>query len=335
MSNPVFLFLAGGAVLVALAFVVIPLLRSRLYAGALALFLGLPLATLALYQLVGTPDGASPPDSETAEIRAAVTELAGRAMAEPDDAERWARLAMAYKRLEEFSSAEHAFRRALYIDDSSDFLRVELAETLLYASGRPELPDRAREMLLRAAESGENQKALWLLGLDAFQREEYAAAEARFEQLLGLLPADGNVTSTVEQYLARARAGGRPGVEDPAPADGDGPRLSVSATIDESLAGRLSGEETVFVIVRDAAGRGPPLAVKRLQASALPASVRIDDGDAMMADGGLSRAESVNVVARVSFSGDASPAEGDFEGESGILPVEQAMEAEVHIDQVR
>lgn len=321
--------------LVAMAFVVVPLMRSRLYTAALALFVGVPLATFALYLLIGTPAGIAPQTSETGEIRAAVTELAGRAMAEPDNAERWARLGMAYKRLEEFNSAEHAFRRALYIDDSSDFLRVELAETLLYASGQPELPEEAREMLLRAAESGDNQKAVWLLGLDAFQRAEYTAAEARFEQLLGLLPSDGNVTSTVEQYLARARAGGGPVAESADPATADGPELTVNATIDEDLAGRLSGSETVFLIVRNAERRGPPLAVRRLQAADLPAQLSIDDSDAMMAGNGLAGADSVVVVARVSFSGDASPAEGDFEGESGILSVQQTMEAEVHIDQVR
>lgn len=334
MSNPVFLVLAGSAVLLAMAFMVVPLLRGRLYAGVFALLVGVPLATLALYQLLGTPEGIGPQTSETGEIRAAVTELAGRAMAEPDDAERWARLGMAYKRLEEFDSAEHAFRRALYIDDSSDFLRVELAETLLYASGQPELSEQARELLLRAAESGTNQKALWLLGLDAFQRGEYAAAEARFEELLGVLPPDGNVTSTVERYLSRARAGGGPVAEDAAPEGGEGPSLTVNATIDDDLAGRLSGSETVFLVVRDAEGRGPPLAVRRLQAADLPARVSIDDSDAMMAGNGLSGADSVEVVARVSFSGDASPAEGDFEGRSGILAVEQAVQAEVHIDRV-
>jgi len=55
----------------------------------------------------------------------------------------------------------------------------------------------------------------------------------------------------------------------------------------------------------------------------------------MMAGSGLSSADAVVVVARVSFSGDATAAAGDFEGRSDILTVEESdIQAEVTIDQV-
>lgn len=336
MSDPVFLFTAAAAVLLALAFVVAPLLGSRQRATLAALIIVVPASTLAVYLLVGTPAGIEPDTGETGQIRSAVTDLAQRAMREPDSAEHWARLAMAYKSLEEFGSAEHAFRRALYIDDSAGFLKAELGETLLYASGERRLPDEARRLLEQAAEAG-SQKAFWLLGLDAFQREDYPAAIDRFERLLGLLPDDSNVRGTVEQYLATARAGGpEPVDESRAVADG-GPSLSLSLSvgIDDALAQRLDGTETVFVAVRHASG-GPPLAVRRLRAGDLPAELTIDDSDAMMAGSGLSSADEIVVVARVSFSGDATPASGDFEGQTDILPVgKDEMRSEVIIDQVR
>lgn len=334
MSNPVFLFSAAAAVLLALSFVVAPLLGSRNRAVLAASIILVPAVTLAIYLAVGTPGGIDPDTGETGQIRSAVTDLAERAMREPDTAEHWARLGLAYKSLEEFGSAEHAFRRALYLDPDAGFLKAELGETLLYASGERQLPEEARRLLSDAAEAG-NQKALWLLGLDAFQRQDYPAAVGRFERLLADLPPDSNVRDTVEQYLATARAGGA----DQGPAgepqtDGDRPSLSLSVRIDETLANRLEGGETVFVAVRRAAG-GPPLAVRRLRARQLPADLTIDDGDAMMAGSGLSSADSVVVIARVSFSGDATPQSGDFEGRTDILPVEDSdMNAEVTIDQV-
>lgn len=337
MSNPVFLFATAGAVLLALAFIALPLLRGGQKLTLIAALVFVPAATLALYSWVGTPAGIDPDTGETGQIRAAVTDLARRAVREPDNAENWARLGLAYKSLEEFSSAEHALRRALYIDADAGFIKAELGETLLYASGERRLPDEARSLLREAANDG-NQKAMWLLGLDAFQQERFEEATRRFEALMSVVPADSNVRSTVEEYLAASRSGGT-GADsgsDPAnPADADaGPSLLLRLAIDEQLAERLEGDETVFLAVRRASG-GPPLAVRRLRADQLPLDITIDDDDAMMAGSGLSSADAVVVVARVSFSDDAMAAAGDFEGRSDILTVEESdIQAEVTIDQV-
>lgn len=333
MTNPVFLFAATAAVLLALAFVALPLLgsRNRLVLGVV--IVAVPALTLAVYALVGTPSAIDPDTGETGQIRSAVTDLARRAMREPDSAEHWARLGLAYKSLEEFGSAEHAFRRALYIDNEVDFLKAELGETLLYASGERQLPDDARRLLEEAAESG-TQKALWLLGLDAFQRENYPQAIERFEALLDVMPADANVRATIEQYVASARSGGPADTTAAEPAAATGPALTLSIDIEASLQERLEGDETVFVAVRRAQG-GPPLAVRRLRADDLPARLTIDDGDAMMAGQDLSSADSVVALARVSFSGDATPASGDFEGRTDILRVDDRdIRAEITIDQI-
>jgi len=333
LSNPIFLFVAAAAVLLALAFVILPLVGSRQRATIAVAIVMVPVTTFAIYLWVGTPEGIDPDTGETGQIRSAVTGLAQRALREPDNAEHWARLGLAYKSLEEFSSAEHAFRRALYIDGSTDFIQAELGETLLYASGERQLPEEARSLLLQAAENG-NQKALWLLGLDAFQQDNYGAAIDWFERLLAILPGDSNVRATVEQYLATARAEGRDTNTPSRPQTTAGPTLSLSVGIDEGLSERLKGNETVYIIVRRATG-GPPLAVRRLRADQLPAELSITDSDAMMAGSSLSSADAVVVVARVSFSGDARPAPGDLEGQSDILRVgSENIHGEVTIEQV-
>lgn len=330
MSDPVFLILAAASVLLALAFVVRPLLGGQLRGTLLALIVLVPAATVLLYLAIGTPEAIDPDTGQTGEVRSAVTDLARRAVAEPENADHWARLGLAYKSLEEFSSAEHAFRRALYIDDDNDFLRVELAETLLYASGRPQLPEEARQLLLRAAATGDDQKALWLLGLDAFQRQDHMRATALFERLLALLPEDSSVHATVAQHLQAAR--GEVGLSGQSPASS--PTITLSVGIDETLASGLDGDETVFVVVRAAEGDGPPLAVRRLEVADLPAQLEIDAGDAMMAGRAIALGEQVTIMARVSISGDASAAEGDLEGRSAVLTIEDRTRAEVNIDEV-
>lgn len=339
MSNPVFLFATAGALLLALGFIALPLLRGGQKATLIGTVVLVPAATLALYSWIGTPAGIDPDTGETGEIRSSVADLARRALREPDKAENWARLGLAYKSLEEFSSAEHALRRALYIDADAGFIKAELGETLLYASGERQLPDEARALLRDAADDG-SQKAMWLLGLEAFQQERFDEATRQFETLLSIVPADSNVRPTVEEYLTRSRSGGAEAGarSDSVPGDretGDtAPSLQLRLSIDDRLAGRLEGDETVFLAVRRASG-GPPLAVRRLRADELPLELTIDDDDAMMAGNGLSAAEAVVVVARVSFSGDATAATGDFEGRTDILSLdEEDISAEVTIDQV-
>lgn len=333
MSNPVFLFATVGAVLLALAFVIAPLLGSRQRASLVGAVVFVPTATLAVYLFVGEPGAIKPDTGQTGEIRTAVTELAGQAMREPDHAEHWARLGLAYKSLEEFSSAEHAFRRALYIDTEDAQIKAELAETLLYASGERQLPDEARRLLRESADGG-NQKALWFLGLAAFQREDYPAATRRFERLLTLVPETSDAKETIERYLATARAGGPESqATDSAQPETDA-SLSVSVDIADELADKLDGDETVFVAVRSGDG-GPPLAARRLQAGQFPLALTLDDSDAMMAGNGLSSADSIMVIARVSFSGDAAAQSGDLEGRSNTLSVNNKnMDVEVLIEKV-
>ena len=303
MNDPVFLFATAGAVLLALAFIALPLLRGGQKLTLIAAVVFVPASTLAIYWWVGTPAGIDPDTGETGQIRAAVTDLARRAVREPDSAENWARLGLAYKSLEEFSSAEHALRRALYIDSDASFIKAELGETLLYASGRPPASRRSPKP---AASSSRRR-----------QPEGHVAARARRLPAGTLRGSHSTLRGAHERRAGRQqysthgrRVPGRVKVEgtgadtgsDPANPTGTdaGPSLLLRLGIDDQLAGRLEGDETVFLAVRRAGG-GPPLAVRRLRADELPLEVTIDDDDAMMAGSGLSSADAVVVVARVSF----------------------------------
>ena len=75
----------------------------------------------------------------------------------------------------------------------------------------------------------------------------------------------------------------------------------------------------LFVFAREVGGPPMPLAVDRRPAAQLPALVRLDDSMAMMPGRTLSAAKQVEVVARLSMSGAATPASGDWEGSVGPL----------------
>ena len=334
-----FIFIAAACVLVAIAFAIVPLLigkndrQGTVPILILALVLLIPAASWVTYRAVGTPEGISPPAGDTAMIRSALIDIARQLERNPDNAENWIRMAMAYKELQEYSSAEHAFRRALFIDEGNPFIQVELAETLLFDSGRPSLPTEARSLLVEALDSDpQQQKAYWLLGLDALQRSDYEEAVARLEQLESLLP-DGNVRNSVRNYLQQARRGSNQATGSTNDAVDD-PQLVVSLALDEALADRVTGDETVFVIVRAAEGPRAPLAVQRLNAGELPTDVEFGRNDTMMGGAGIGDFDSILITARLSHSGVAEAQSGDFEGRSDTVPVSDRISAIVLIDQV-
>ena len=82
-------------------------------------------------------------------------------------------------------------------------------------------------------------------------------------------------------------------------------------------------------------GRKPaPLAVKRLSASDLPASVTLSDSDSMAQGLSLSVFPQVQISARISRTGNAIASSGDLQGQSGPVTVQDTDRITITIDEV-
>lgn len=93
-----------------------------------------------------------------------------------------------------------------------------------------------------------------------------------------------------------------------------GAAITGVAKLDPAVAANASAEDTVFIFARASKGPRMPLALVRTQVKNLPMEFTLKDGDAMMKGMSLSRFATVDVVARVSKSGNAVPSSGDLEG---------------------
>jgi cytochrome c-type biogenesis protein CcmH len=334
-----------------------PRMRAT-FAALLAVALLLPASALLLYRLVGAPEAldpanlAPPPEAQqhsAADMEKAIAGLAAKLKQQPDDAQGWALLGRAYAATDRADEARDAFRQAHeHAPDDAD-AAVEYAQALALAAPDHKLQGEARTLLEGViAKDAKNQRALWLLGISDYQNGDYANAIARWKVLLPLLQPDSDVARSVRNEIAdaEARRDGReppqpeaapaeaPATQSAAAAPASAPSLTVTVTLDPKLKAKLDPDATLFVFARAASGPPMPLAIQRLKASQLPATVTLDDSMSMMPAMKLSKFPQVVVGARVSKSGNAMPQSGDLQTLSQPLESSRTEPVALMIDQI-
>jgi cytochrome c-type biogenesis protein CcmH len=311
----VFVALAAALTVAVLALVLWPLWRG---ARGLAIAIAVPalLATVALYQLVGTPaaldaQALQPPET----LADAVVQLERELQRDPSRAEGWRLLGRAYATEQRLADSRDAYARAAALEPDNPDVLVEAAQASALADAQRRFDAQAVARLERALDvQPEHQRARWFLGVAQRQAGRHADAAATWEALLPRV--DAATAASLRQQIdaARVDAGMSP-LPPAADAAASGNALAVRVSLDPEFASRvrLRGDATVFVIARAAGGPPMPVAVEKHGIQELPLTATLDDGDSPMPTAKLSSLQEVELVARLSASGDATKAEGDIE----------------------
>lgn len=187
---------------------------------ALAVGIGLPLLSLAVYWQLGTPAQPAAPFAEREALRQQLAEqpagtaaglpsvetliarLEDRTEAEPGDLEAWLRLGHAYALAERYEAAAGAYRRVLALRDDLPSIHAALGEALIMAAaGTVTEPARGafeRALALDPAEP----RARFYQGLALAQRGQREDALDAWLALLADSPADAPWTPTLRQQIA-------------------------------------------------------------------------------------------------------------------------------------
>ena len=332
------------------------------FAVALAVALLLPAGAILLYWQLGAPRALDPANlvarsGEGADIEAAIAQLAEKMKQDPDNAEGWALLGRAYKSTRRFAEARDALKRAhdLLPDDAD--LMVEYAETLVLSSSDHRIQGDALTLIDKAIQTNpQNQKGLWLAGIADSQAGKYAEAVKKWNTLLPLLPPGSNVADSVQEQIAQAEAlrDGKPlpapstqpppetskaaaaaeaGANEAQAAATSGPRILVTVALDPRLKDKVAPGDTLFVFAKAASGPPMPLAIAKLSAAQLPASVTLTDAMSMLPNMNLSAFAQIVIGARISKSGQAIAQSGDLQALSAPLPNSRSEPVELTIDQ--
>lgn len=325
-----FIAAAGALTLAALAILLRPLWPAR---RGLALALGLALVAGAalLYRAVGTPEALDPAMLRAPQtLPEAIAQLQRRLARDPDQPEGWMLLGMAYARQGQLAASRDAYARALALAPEDPDALTEAAQSRALAAPDRRFDAAARTMLEKAVRlHPEHQRARWFLGVALRQAGDAAGAARTWEPLLGAL--DGETGAALREQIedARKAAGLPPLPEAPAAASPGG--IQVAVRLDPALAARLSAmpRAQVFVIARAPGGGPMPVAVERHPAGALPLQVRLDDADSPMPTRRLSQLPQVELLARLSPSGEAMPQPDDVT--SPVVSVTQPAQGPVEL----
>jgi cytochrome c-type biogenesis protein CcmH len=329
-------------------------------AAALALALLLPASAIVLYRVVGAPQAVdmptaaanhAPADHEQ-NMEQAIAGLQAKLKQNPEDPEGWSLLGRAYEATEHFPEARDALQHAHELSPDDPDIAVAYAEALALASSTRRIDGEPRKLLEAALKAApDNQRGLWLLGISDYQNKKYDAAIASWKRLLSVLPKESTVAQSVERQIANAEAA-RDGRAPPAQeeqtteqeestasvaqttSDADGPHLTVKVALDAKLKAKLAPDDVLFVYAKAASGPPMPLAIQRMKASQLPATVVLTDGMGMLPTMKLSQFPQVIIGARVSKSGNAIAQSGDLQTVSKPVAVTTSTPVELTIDQV-
>ncbi|TKR33104.1 tetratricopeptide repeat protein [Luteimonas gilva] len=329
----VFAICAALLAILTLAFVLRPLWRARPLPAAA--FAGtLLLATFVLYGLIGTPAALNPSArAAPATMDAAIAELEAELQRDPRQTDGWRLLGRAYREQQRPVDARNAYARAAALAPDDDDIQVEYAEARALADPQRRFDDEAVAALRRVLQRApQHQRARWFLGIAQRQAGDAAAAARTWEPLLTVVDAATAASLRPQIDAARAAAGmpPLPAAQTASPAPAGANALTVKVALDPDFASRvrLRGDASVFVIARKPGGPPMPVAVEKRALQEMPLTVTLDDADGPMPTQKLSALKEVEVIARLSASGNAMRQEGDVESKPVrvALPAKQPVE---------
>ncbi|MGE8232549.1 MAG: tetratricopeptide repeat protein [Stenotrophomonas sp.] len=321
MVNPG--FMAGAAVLavVATGVTLWPLWRAgkrRIWGSLVAMAM---VATLGLYQLLGTPAAMQPQPEAAATpqtIEEGIAQLQDALKQNPERVDGWVLLARSQLEIGKIADAAAAYQRAVQLAPDEPGLLLEAAQTRAQADPKFLFDDTAQQWLARARQiAPDNERVIWLTGIVQRQQGQNEQAAQTWESLLPRLePAAANaLKAQIDIARGKAPTSAQVGTATTtAAASTAGGGITITVTLAPALAERAAaGKETIFVIARIPGGPPMPVAVERHPAQAAPLTVTLDDDDSPMPTQKLSALQEVEVFARLSASGNAMRGEGDVE----------------------
>ena len=250
---------------------------------------------------------------QQAEIQRWQEKLAKRVAVAPQDSKSWYLLGHTFLKLSNYGAAAEAFATTDQLVEDDLTVQIYWLQSR-YLAARGVLDDVSLKLAEDILVQQPNQPmVLEILALHAFAQDDKAKAVELLNRAMS-----GTRDAMQRASFGRAIEQIRSGMPNPPPG------VSVSVRVAEEHIDRIPHAGSVFVIARPVGG-GMPFAVVRRPAILMPLQVRLDDLVSMSGTRKLSDAVEFEVVVRLSASGNAMPADGDWQWVSAPQNLSQAI----------
>lgn len=329
---------------------VVPAGRRSLRPFALIVLLGLPLLSLGLYVGVFLDRGVAPdlanqvvmaptldrllagqePTAEDSRhtLQQFVRALQRRVEREPGNAEAWLTLGMGFMQARDYDPAKVALARAAELrpEDIQVVMTWLQAEVMTQQGG---MSPRVRGALGRILhDHPDHQGALLMLAMASLrggEREAAAEALTHLQRLRAAQTGSSERDSEADAEIARLLAQATQAPD----AAASGTRYELEVSVAPELARQIPADATLFVFARAMQGPPMPLAVIRRPAGSLPLRLTLTDADSLNPSRPLSGEAVVVLQAKISRTGSATPAAGDWVATA--VPVERGSQGVIRL----
>ena len=294
-STLIFIFIT--MVFVAVLMVAIPLLKKDTKKTSYIIILTFIFFSVSapIYYLIGFPQSISLLENQS-EIDRTIEVLKVRLSEDPEDLDALRALANSYVLKNSLENAFLSFEKLISLENYENPNTLADYGEIMVNSGDPSYLNQADRLFERSLQIDDlNTKALFLGGLTAATMEKWSVAVKRWQVLLEQSPPE-EIKNTLENKITEWT---NLSLND---AEADG--YSVNVAIDSNLIASLVDypEKVLYIIVRDPNNKRPPLAVVREEVKTT--SIIINNSNAMMSGIDLKRFNRLEIVGRISLSGD-------------------------------
>ena len=306
----------------------------------LAAALIMPLAAWFTYAELGASQGMQQRDNmlatraimQNAEtLEQMVTELQTHLDAHEDNPEGWFILANTYMQANNADAGLHAFTMAkTYAPEGSPqkaAILGQYAQALFFVDGA--FNERVNGAIAEAMKANpDDVSALSLLGIQAFEASDFAAAIQFWERALNNA-GEGDGARSLQAGIANAK-------RQLAGENGElvqGPSIDVAIRLATGLVVPNAPNAVLFVYAREA-GQRMPLLAARLNPNDLPMTVTLDNSMALQQGTDLANYEHLDVVAHIAKEGVPGQKPGDMVGQVLAVSINQQEVVDLAIDRI-
>lgn len=342
----VFAILCAVMLAAALLWITLPLLRpqapvdssgTRGERRTASIVVALSVAVLAIAMYAGLSnwdwEGVQTETANNANVESMLKRLEAKLASNPQDVQGWLLLGRSYTAMGRFGRATDAYQQAYDLTKGENVEAIIGLGEALALVDEASLTGRAGELFTAAlAKAPTHPKALWYASMAALQAGDLRTGRDRLQLLMAQNPPEelrGVLERQIQdlnQQLGEADQKGAladDAANSAAPATGATAQqpaqqrvIRASITIAPQVQQQLHEPLPLFVLARDPAAGGPPLAVQRRSSAEVPLTIELSERDAMMPTRTIASVPRVQVVARLSRSGAPQASSGDFYGEA-------------------